>query len=678
MKRLTLSLLVLLLGAPIFASEIERSYDVLPFGNGIGSCAYQLTDGKSQLMYFYEHIYKSYEEGETTMTYIKRGAFWGIKTDEGAWLNELDVLDCGYINGTGIAYVEKNLGDLDFTEYYFMPMESDKRILVSVLSISNTGAEAVELTPYFYHDFGMGGGAKSRGETAEQSGDFFIESREEGKDGRSLVYLPFEYENILYQPKEDIKDKLLDAPGKVKKDKVDDGDSIVGYTKFGLTNLAPGESTEVLVIFGLCEYDEEEEYITTISDYLSEHESSENVPASFIESEEAFWTDWHSATTLPENLSEEEKKLFLQSAAVLKMGQCREEGPAYGQILASMPPGMWNIAWVRDGAYSLVALAQSGHYAEAKAGLEFMMNGSGGTYTNEEYVGMDYLISVCRYWGNGEEESDWNDQGPNIEWDDFGLFLWAFSTYVNESGDQEFLNTWYNEVKTGVADVLVHVMSEDGYLIPDSSIWERHWSPSNHPDGKESFSYSTINAINGLTLFSELAPTSADRLYYSAKASSIKSGFLGNFIQDGVVVQSLEEYERGLEYAMDASGVEAINFDIISDSVAETTLAAWEENLRMENTPGFLRNDDSKDYEYSWYDEQEWVVIDLRIAHAYYEIGETERAEELMTWVLDNAIANSYVIAELLAEEDAAYEGAIPMLGFGAGAYIINCYQMRD
>ena len=38
-------------------------------------------------------------------------------------------------------------------------------------------------------------------------------------------------------------------------------------------------------------------------------------------------------------------------------------------------------------------------------------------------VGMDYQLSVCRYYGDG---SEWTDGGsdPNIELDGFGLFLW--------------------------------------------------------------------------------------------------------------------------------------------------------------------------------------------------------------------------------------------------------------
>ena len=34
---------------------------------------------------------------------------------------------------------------------------------------------------------------------------------------------------------------------------------------------------------------------------------------------------------------------------------------------------------------------------------------------------------MARYFGQGLEESDENSAGPNIEWDNWGLFLWAYA-----------------------------------------------------------------------------------------------------------------------------------------------------------------------------------------------------------------------------------------------------------
>src|SRR5690606_28854271 len=65
-----------------------------------------------------------------------------------------------------------------------------------------------------------------------------------------------------------------------------------------------------------------------------------------LEAERAAWQAWH--TPAPAGLSAIEARVWQQQMAVLRMGQVSEPGKSDGQILASLPPGMWNISWVRD------------------------------------------------------------------------------------------------------------------------------------------------------------------------------------------------------------------------------------------------------------------------------------------------------------------------------------------
>ena len=87
------------------------------------------------------------------------------------------------------------------------------------------------------------------------------------------------------------------------------------------------------------------------------------------------------------------------------MGQVREPNiPGRrnnGMVLASLPPGEWHSGWVRDAVYGIVALARSGHHAEAKAALDFFLNAEPvGKY--KSYVrNQDYRVSVVRYFGTG-------------------------------------------------------------------------------------------------------------------------------------------------------------------------------------------------------------------------------------------------------------------------------------
>jgi GH15 family glucan-1,4-alpha-glucosidase len=150
----------------------------------------------------------------------------------------------------------------------------------------------------------------------------------------------------------------------------------------------------------------------------------------------------------------------------------------------------------------------------------------------------------------------------------------------------------------------------------------------------------------------------------------------------------------------DASVIELVNLGVVrpDSALAKGTLRGLMDNLAMDNgSPGFLRNDDGTGTSnpYPWYDDQEWVVIDLRMASAMAAMGDalgdpvlTANAETLVDWITAQARANADLIGELLSDgvytaeddhdhthlgTDAGYEaqGSVPMCGFGPGAYIL-------
>ena len=84
-------------------------------------------------------------------------------------------------------------------------------------------------------------------------------------------------------------------------------------------------------------------------------------PEQLLQDARAEWERWRKAPPPATNLSPEERKVWRQGEAVLRMGQVREPyGPSrknFGMVLASLPPGEWHTGWVRDGMYAIVALA---------------------------------------------------------------------------------------------------------------------------------------------------------------------------------------------------------------------------------------------------------------------------------------------------------------------------------
>ncbi len=385
--------------------------------------------------------------------------------------------------------------------------------------------------------------------------------------------------------------------------------------------------------------------------------------AQILSDEISAWAAWQ--TPPPAGASAFESAIAAESQAVLRMGQVTEAAPSGGQILASIAPGQWNITWVRDMAYATVALVKSGHYAEAKAALAFQMGATANAY--ESYVGKPYQISVCRYFGNGTEQSDSNADGPNVEFDGFGLFLWSLDEYVKASGDTASLATWWPTVKSKVADVLVSLQDPvTGLIAADSSIWEVHWNGQ-----QKHFAYTTITAANGLCSAARLATAAGDTTdvatYNTAGAAARDAVLKSLRAPDGTIGQSLEWLAAGSGW-LDAAAVEAITFGLFDPTrgTAMATLRSIEAGLVPPSGRGFMRDQSG-----GTYDSQEWIFIDLRMERALELHGETANQTNLFAWNTDQAKDNYGELSENHDPTTADYTGASPMVGFGAGAYLI-------
>jgi GH15 family glucan-1,4-alpha-glucosidase len=415
----------------------------------------------------------------------------------------------------------------------------------------------------------------------------------------------------------------------------------------------------------------------------AERAASVASPRDLVDAERADWDAWHAIEKPPPNLSAERMALYRQSTAVLRMAQCTEPGASEGQIVASLPPGGWNITWLRDGCYAIAALVASGHHEEARRGLEFFRRAKVGAYrtfirAGHDYgVGMPYALSVCRYYGNGEEESDSNAAGPNIELDGFGLFPWAASLYVQSSGDTAWAREAWPWLVDGVLRVIPSLVDQTSHVIrEDSSIWERHVAPPSGPDGAKHFAWTTIACARGLRAAVALARAAGhagDGVYLASQAAALAEGFRARFITDDKRV--LGSLEKPADSALDASAVEAVCAGLVAPNGPEFARLLGECDARL-RTPvgrGYKRNLDG-----TWYDEQEWVFVDLRLARALTLAGNAKRADELIDWVTAQSALNHNLIAELYEAASARYAGATPMAGYGAGAYILALHPEFD
>lgn len=391
--------------------------------------------------------------------------------------------------------------------------------------------------------------------------------------------------------------------------------------------------------------------------------------------------------------SASERHLWRQSEVMLRIAQSREpnrpDRHGNGLIVASLPDGVWFTPWVRDMAWATVALAKMGHRAEARAALLAYFNAQPTGKMRPEVNGADYQISVVRYFGNGEEEPFFTMEGStNIEFDDWGEALWALGEYLRLYDDRSILKaaTHRGPLYESARDFIVKPLMantqkyEGGLIVSaDTSIWEEHQKDKKH------FAFSTAMAIVALREFAQIAQLEGDdaaRRDALNDLESLEKGFSAAFIRNGELHGTLEE---NLKNDIDGALLPIINFGVVRDpKVIRNTLERM--SLLKVASGGYRRvrsnYTDPAIFEY-WYERQEFLFVDLALAELYRRLGRNGEADAVLRRIVIKAAADHDIIPEMYVALPCKLfpgkigdpTGALPMVGYGAGAYVLHLLE---
>ncbi len=605
--------------------------------------------------------------------------YFGIKVGSSAsWFGGKTPTDVGYVDESNMVRSTYSFAGVRTESYFVAPFGHERNALVMLLKITNTSASAVSVTAYSIHNFKMGTAANpdAPGDNDESiTWDAATASATEtGPGGGALVYQTIGGADVSSCSTDAY--TTVAGGGTLAPQTSCNGNDRTNTLAKNLGSIPPGESRWWGVAVLLDVDGNAASARTSWSAFLG-GKTAEQLHASILSEFET----WRKPPA--PGLSAGELGVWRQSESVLRMAQVREtyvESPrrkGHGMILASLPPGGWHVGWVRDASYAIVALARSGHGDEARSAIDFFLNADAGLYAS--YLNnTPYRVSTVRYFGDGLEEADYSGHPtPNIEIDGWGLALWAARAYVDSSADTAWLgqltkkgDTVYDALKTGVADALVANLEQSYVAIADASIWEVHWGNRQH------FLYTTAAAARGLCDMATLARRAgrtADVAYYRDIAEKVGNAIRHNFIDGNrVLAGSLEKLATGSNYR-DGATIEALTWNIIpiSDPIATATLDSMPYLQTV--VGGYKRVEGSGDP----YDNAEWLLVDLRAASAFRRAGNVTKADELLGRVTYKASANHNFIPELYNTESGsgpigAYSGSIPMVGFGAGAYLLT------
>lgn len=392
-------------------------------------------------------------------------------------------------------------------------------------------------------------------------------------------------------------------------------------------------------------------------------------------------------------VSDKERHLWRQSEILLRVAQSREPNRpgrySNGMIVACLPDGSWSMTWVRDMAYATLAFARMGHRDEARAALLAYFNARPTGKMKHATGGLDYQVSVVRYFGDGSEEPFFTNEGDtNIEFDDWGLVLWVLGDYVKRYGDRDLLHAstyrgaLYASARDFVAKPLIATLEPqgDGLIVAaDTSIWEEH-----QKDRKQ-FAFSTAMAIVGLQNFAEVARRAGDDRTRSAvmeKVALLHKGFNAAFVRGGTLHGTLEAGEKN---DIDGALLAVINLGVVTDPAVVHTTVDRMDLLRVVSG-GYRRvrsnYTDPAIYEY-WYERQEFLFVDFSLAEVNRRLGRHDLAATMLERIVDKAADDHDFIPEMYVALDCPLfhgaigdpTGAIPMVGYGAGVFILHVLQ---
>lgn len=670
-------------------------------------------------------------------------AYFGLRVDgKQSWMTSdpADLGRSGYVEfksgargGTGVIRLAQTRGSLELTQYAFMPRSLPHAGFVMAVSVRNLGATpASSVSVFSLHNFHLGFGRPGPREELSENGETAFrlgtsdDVSERGFAGvvvaKPLAAPTRRAASHVAAPAGDNLFAIVDSgsgdfPDFSGEAPVRDG-TITGF-QWDLGALAAGEERWIGVAFA---HHGDPFAAAEAQGWLDSFVKNRNAQE-LVTDELGEWSELQASLVVPNDLAPEETDLYRHGAAMLAMAQVRESEtyvrewlskdgeprrtrfgatpnappaslPAKvvhrgrGGVLASLPPGEWTVSWLRDGAYALAAMARMGLTDGARDGLAYFLDAEGGRFQAwqelADYGFPPYQLSLVRYHGFGVEETDFNGFGPNLEFDGFGLFLWALRTYQLASQDDAFVAERWDAVRTLVADALVALVDPNNGLIrADSSIWETHWNGRQRQWG-----YTSITAARGLCDAAAIADSLGDEASatkYRAAGNAIRAAIASKLTDpDGAIASNLEELGAGEGY-WDAAVLDAIALELFDPNgrIAKATMAGIEARLRAPAGAGWSRNDDRTDHAGgedlspwgSEYDSGEWVFVDLRGSVAAALMGDESRARRLTDWVGSQAAANYLETAEVFDEIKGTYKFNSPMIGFGPGAYALALQQ---
>lgn len=361
-----------------------------------------------------------------------------------------------------------------------------------------------------------------------------------------------------------------------------------------------------------------------------------------------YWSEWTKpARLIAARLPAEHQSPFVRSALLIKA-----QTDAGGAVIASTDTAMMNYSrdayaycWPRDGAYALWPLLRLGYTEELLAFFSFVARG----------LHDDGYLSH-KYRADGSLGASWHPYTeldgfvmPPIQTDETATVLFLVGQYYRLHNEPLVLADYYDSLVSPMANFLSGYTADDGLPRPSYDLWEEKALTSTYTTA---VTYASLieaaylaDAI-GNTEDAVRWRTTADKMYamrdtfYDEEAGFFCKGFTE---KDG---------EKSFDKTIDSSSLFGVfmfgYFDIKDPRVTrayETLQASLSDGIRV------IRYTDDAYRRIDGEPSNPWPVTSLWFAQYALELGDTEQATKILSWVR-SVMSPSGVIAEQYDKND--------------------------
>ncbi|MBI2846017.1 MAG: glycoside hydrolase [Chloroflexi bacterium] len=303
--------------------------------------------------------------------------------------------------------------------------------------------------------------------------------------------------------------------------------------------------------------------------------------------------------------------LFQSSVEIILANQAYS-----GAYLASPSFPNYRYAWFRDGSYVAYAMDLVG-YPESAAKFHTWAAGTVAQYADKAHRcielaqhGQRPRAEDClhsRFTAAGKEaDAEW----PNHQLDGFGTWLWSLAEHLQINRKSAMAEDWYIGARL-VADYLATL-----WPCPCYDCWE---------ENGDAVHIYTLAAISGG--LRAISPALGDETLKSI-AQEIKEFLLSNGAEEGHAVKYVGSKDVDSSLLGLSTPYRLLPYQ---DPMMTETVHQIEKEL-LTDTGGLRRYTGD-----SYYGGGEWIPVTAWLGWYYAELGDEERAMELLNWVTEQA-----------------------------------------